>query len=104
MINDDHPDFLKFKDHEATVFYMEKLPPVNYKDIEYFLPIVEGKIDGYYTVERVNVRDKDGKDQLRLKLTEYSTLGEDWISVDEKMEAGEIISMNYVNALYEQRV
>ena len=104
VINDDHPDFLKFKDHEATVFYMEKLPPVNYKDIEYFLPIVEGKIDGYYTVERVNVRDKDGKDQLRLKLTEYSTLGEDWISVDEKMEAGEIISMNYVNALYEQRV
>ena len=104
VINDDHPDFLKFKDHEATVFYMEKLPPVNYKDIEYFLPIVEGKIDGYYTVERVNVRDKDGKDQLRLKLTEYSTLGEEWISVDEKMEAGEIISMNYVNALYEQRV
>ena len=102
-VYDEHPDFMKFKNHEATVFYMDKFPPVNYKDIEYFLPMVEGRVDGYYKVERVNIWEKGGKDQLRLKLGTYTSLGEEWVSIAEKMEAGELITMNYVNALYEQR-
>ena len=82
---------------------MEKFPPVNYKDIEFFLPMVDGNIDGYYKVERVNIWEKDGKEQLRLKLSEYTKLGEEWVNIAEKMEAGELITINYVNALYEQR-
>lgn len=102
-IDDNYHDFLKFKEHKGTVFYMEQFPPVNYKDIEYFLPMVEGRIDGYYKVERVNIWEKNGKEQLRLKLSEYTTLGEEWVSINERMDAGELITMNYVNALYEHR-
>lgn len=103
-IKDFHADFMKFKNHEAVVYYTENLPPVNYQDIGYFMPIVEGRINGYYKVERVGIREKDEKQQLRLKLTDFRRLGEEWVSVVDKMEAGALISKNYVNALYEQTI
>ena len=103
-IKEFHADYMKFRKHEAVVFYTEKLPPVNYKDIEYFMPIIEGRINGYYKVERVGIREKDEKQQLRLKLTDFTPLGEEWVSVVDKMEAGALISKNYVNALYKQTI
>ncbi len=54
-------DYKKFMDHVAKSYVMERIPNVNLMDIQYFLPMVAGGIDGYYEVERIGFTTFEGQ-------------------------------------------
>ena len=53
-------DFMAFTQHRGKVFVVEKIPSFNLMSIKYLLPMVGGKIDGYYDVVRIGFTEKDG--------------------------------------------
>ena len=96
----DH-DFVVFAHHKGKVFIVEKIPSFNLMSIKYLLPMVGGKIDGYYDVVRIGFTEKDGKPALRLRLGEYHSLGDKWVQIyGIKMQPGELISLNYTIKMY----
>ena len=96
----DH-DFVVFAQHKGKVFIVEKIPSFNLMSIKYLLPMVGGKIDGYYDVVRIGFTEKDGKPALRLRLGEYHSLGDKWVQIyGIKMQPGELISLNYTIKMY----
>ena len=74
-------DFMAFTQHRGKVFVVEKIPSFNLMSIKYLLPMVGGKIDGYYDVVRIGFTEKDGKPALRLRLGEYHSLGDKWVHI-----------------------
>ena len=82
---------------------MQKIPSVNLMDVEYFLPMVDGCINGYYKVEKLYFATyKDnGIDYpcLKLKLSEYIKVGNEWVNII--MRSGEVISINDILRMYE---
>ena len=61
---------------------MEKIPTsINFMDVEYFLPMVGGKIDGYYKVEKLYIGSNNSKPCLKLNLSTYIPLGETKVSI-----------------------
>lgn len=99
-------DFTIFADHVSKGYTMESIPKyVNFMDIEYFLPMVDGSIDGYYKVEKVYFGKKDGELCLKLNLSAYISLGEVKVQIYRtKMQPGELISHDFMIKLYEQRI
>lgn len=99
-------DFTIFADHVSKGYTMESIPKyVNFMDIEYFLPMVDGCIDGYYKVEKVYFGKKDGELCLKLNLSAYISLGEEKVQIYRtKMQPGELISHDFMIKLYEQRI
>lgn len=96
----DH-DFIAFAQHKGKVFIVEKIPSFNLMSIKYLLPMVGGKIDGYYDVVRIGFTEKDNKPALRLRLGEYHSLGDKWVQIyGVKMQPGELISLNYTIKMY----
>lgn len=96
----DH-DFIAFAQHKGKVFIVEKIPSFNLMSIKYLLPMVGGKIDGYYDVVRIGFTEKDGKPALRLRLGEYHSLGDKWVQIyGIRMQPGELISLNYTIKMY----
>ena len=98
-------DFSIFFEHQAGMYTMQKIPSINLMDVEYFLPMVSGCIDGYYKVEKLYFATyKDnGIDYpcLKLKLGEHITIGKEWVNIYKIMRPGEIISTNDVLRMYE---
>ena len=84
---------------------MEKIPTIiNLMNIEYFLPMIAGNIDGYYKVEKVYfLFPKDNEiPNLKLKLSTYIPLGDKKIQIYRiKMQPGELISEEDMKRLYE---
>lgn len=99
-------DFTMFADHASKGYTMESIPKyINFMDIEYFLPMVDGSIDGYYKVEKVYFGKKDGELCLKLNLSAYISLGERKVQIYRtKMQPGELISPDFMIKLYEQRI
>ena len=96
----DH-DFIAFAQHKGKVFIVEKIPSFNLMSIKYLLPMVGGKIDGYYDVVRIGFTEKNDKPALRLRLGEYHSLGDNWVQIyGVKMQPGELISLNYTIKMY----
>lgn len=96
-------DFIMFSNHTARTYTME-VPPknINFMDVQYFLPMVGGKIDGYYKVEKVYFGAGAGL-RLKLNLSNYIPLGEDKVHIYKtKMEPGELISSDLMLKLYKQ--
>ena len=93
-------DFETFVNHQAIFHTMEKIPSVNLMNIEYFLPMVAGYIDGYYKVEKVYFYfPKDNEiPNLKLKLSTYISLGDKIYGI--KMKPGELISEKDMKELY----
>lgn len=80
---------------------MERIPTsINMMDIEYFLPMVGGCIDGYYKVEKVYLGTKDRELCLKLNLSTYIPLGESKVNIYSKMRPGELISYDLMTKLY----
>ena len=81
---------------------MERIPTaINMMDVEYFLPMVGGCIDGYYKVEKVYLGTKSGGLCLKLNLSAYIPLGEATVSIYRtKMQPGELISHDLMVKLY----
>ena len=97
-------NFEIFVNHQATFYIMEKIPAVNLMNIEYFLPMVAGDIDGYYKVEKVYFHfPKDNEiPNLKLKLSTHIPLGDKKIQIYRiKMQPGELISEEDMKRLYE---
>ena len=98
-------DYSIFIEHQAGIYTMQKIPSVNIMDVEYFLPMVGGCIDGFYKVEKLYFATyKDnGIDYpcLKLKLGEYVVVGDEWVNIYKIMRPGEIISTNDVLRIYE---
>ena len=98
-------DYSIFIEHQAGIYTMQKIPSVNLMNVEYFLPMVGGCIDGFYKVEKLYFATyKDnGIDYpcLKLKLGEYVVVGDEWVNIYKIMRPGEIISTNDVLRIYE---
>lgn len=98
-------DYSIFIEHQAGIYTMQKIPSVNIMDVEYFLPMVGGCIDGYYKVEKLyfSTYKENGIDYpcLKLKLGEYVVVGDEWVNIYKIMRPGEIISTNDVLRMYE---
>lgn len=93
--------FKAFAQHKGKTYIMERIPSINLMDIKYLLPMVGGKIDGYYDVERIGFTDKNDKPALRLRIGEYHSLGDKWVQIyGIKMQPGELISLNYTLNMY----
>jgi hypothetical protein len=96
-------DSQKFFSHEGKTYVMERIPNINLLGVKYFLPMVGGKIDGYYEIERLSVTFNNGKSALRLRLGEYYNIGEKWVQIYRtKMQPGELISLDTVMNMYKQ--
>ena len=98
-------DFSIFIEHQTSIYTMQKIPSVNLMDVEYFLPMVGGCIDGYYKVEKLyfSTYKENGIDYpcLKLKLGEHITIGKEWVNIYKIMRPGEIVSTNDVLRMYE---
>lgn len=95
----DYPDFIN---HVSRRYTMETIPSaVNMMDIEYFLPMVGGYIDGYYKVEKVYIGSNERKLCLKINLSTYIPLGENKVQIyRSKMQPGELISRETMLNLY----
>lgn len=99
-------DYEIFSNHASKTYTMERIPTsINVMNIEYFLPMVGGYIDGYYKVEKVYFGTRSGKPCLKLNLSIYIPLGKPKVSIYRtKMQPGELISHELMVKLYEQRI
>ena len=97
--------FKSFAEHRGKTYVMERIPAINLIGIKYLLPMVGGKIDGYYDVQRIAIADNNGSAALRIRLGEYHPLGEEWIHIYRtKMQPGELISMDYTIKMYTREI
>ena len=97
--------FKAFADHKGKVYVMERIPAINLMGIKHLLPMVGGRIDGYYDVQRIAIADNNGRAALRIRLGEYHSLGEEWIHIYRtKMQPGELISMDYTIKMYTNEI
>lgn len=100
-------DFSIFFEHQAGMYTMQKIPSINLMDVEYFLPMVSGCIDGYYKVEKLYFATykENGIDYpcLKLKLGDYINVGTEWVNIYSIMRPGEVISMDDIIQMYESK-
>ena len=100
-------DFSIFFEHQAGMYTMQKIPSINLMDVEYFLPMVSGCIDGYYKVEKLYFATykENGIDYpcLKLKLGDYINVGIEWVNIYSIMRPGEVISMDDIIQMYESK-
>lgn len=100
-------DFSIFFEHQAGMYTMQKIPSINLMDVEYFLPMVSGCIDGYYKVEKLYFATykENGIDYpcLKLKLGDYINVGTEWFNIYSIMRPGEVISMDDIIQMYESK-
>lgn len=97
--------YKKYMDHNATYYIMEKIPSVNLMNIQYFLPMVAGAIDGYYEVDRIGYTVVDGNPALRLRLGRYIPIGDNMVEIYRtKMQPGELISYDFTMKMYRNEI
>ena len=90
-------DYEAFLNHTARKYAIEKLPTVNILEARYLLPMVVGKIDGYYEIKGLAI--EDGK--IVFKLGNFLAIGERWSkNISQNMRHGELITMENVHKLY----
>ena len=89
-------DYESFQSHSAKKYKMDTLPKVNVLEARYLLPMVGGKIDGYYEIKGLTI--EDGK--MTFKLGDLFSLGAEWVNIYRNMRHGELIKMEDVHKLY----
>ena len=94
-----------FLNHASHTYTMEKIPTsINIMDVQYFLPMVGGCIDGYYKVEKLyfSTYKENGINYpcLKLKLGDYINIGTEWINIYSIMRPGEVISVDDIIRMY----
>lgn len=97
-------DYNIFEEHKAKVYTMQSIPSINFMKVKYFLPMIKGCIDGIYEVEKLyfSTYKVEGISYpcIKLKLAEYTKIGDDWVNIYSKMRPGELISTEEVLKLY----
>ena len=102
LVRSTDKDFAVFFNHVPRTYTIE-VPPkyINFMDVQYFLPMVDGKIDGYYKVDKVYFGADGGNLRLKLNLSTYIPLGDEWVHIYKtKMQPGELISYETMMKLY----
>ena len=102
LVRSTDKDFAVFFNHVPRTYTIE-VPPkyINFMDVQYFLPMVDGKIDGYYKVDKVYFGADGGNLRLKLNLSTYIPLGDEWVHIYKtKMQPGELISHDLMLKLY----
>jgi hypothetical protein len=106
LVRSTDKDFAVFFNHVPRTYTIE-VPPkyINFMDVQYFLPMVEGKIDGYYKVDKVYFGADGGNLCLKLNLSTYIQLGTDRVHIYRtKMQPGELISYDLMLKLYKESI
>lgn len=97
-------DYSIFSKHQAGIYTMQKIPSVNLMNVEYFLPMVGGCIDGFYKIEKLYFATyKDNSVDypcLKIKLGEYIKVGDEWGNIYSIMRPGEVISTDDIIRMY----
>ena len=111
MVTGDDSQLPRFLSHTADKYTMRKIPSINFMEVEYLLPMVQGEIDGYYKVERLSFGERTDKETgekrpcLNFMLGEYIPLGDQKVHIYRgKMQPGELLPYTYVLNLYEGRI
>ena len=102
LVRSTDKDFAVFFNHVPRTYTIE-VPPkyINFMDVQYFLPMVDGKIDGYYKVDKVYFGADGGSLRLKLNLSTYIPLGDEWVHIYKtKMQPGELMSYETMMKLY----
>jgi hypothetical protein len=101
LVTNDDKQLERFFNHTADKYTMRKLPNKNIADLQYFLPMVSGCIDGYYKIERISFGSRSGKTCLNFSLGEFIPLGVNKVQIyRSNMQPGEILKYNEVIKLY----
>ena len=102
LVTKDDKELESFQNHTATSYVMLRIPTnVDLSDISYLLPMVQGRIDGWYDIERFTFGSKNKQPILRFALGAYHALGEKSVHIyRDKMQPGEAITWNEVVRLY----
>ena len=80
---------------------MMKIPTnIDLLNVKYLLPMVGGRIDGYYDIEKFSIGSQKKSPVLRFNLGQYHNLGKDWINIYSIMRPGEAITAMQVETLY----
>lgn len=95
-VRKEDPDCQVFLDHKAKKYTIEKTLRVNILDANYLLPLVIGRIDGFYKIKKLTI--ENGK--LCLSLGEFTSLGSDRVFIYSVMRHGELISYEQMLQLY----
>lgn len=90
-----------YEDHNATEYIMDLLPS-NILGVKYLLPMIIGKIDGYYRIDGLKLTTDTSPQKVVLRLGEYIPLGEKKVNIYSIMRPNELITMSDVEKLYNQ--
>lgn len=104
LVRKQDADYSTFFAHQSKMYIMEKIPTsINIMKIEFFLPMLNGSIDGYYKVDKVYFSTAKNQICLKLNLSTYIPLGDSKINIYSNMRPGELISFDLMMKLYKPR-
>ena len=106
IVKEPDSDYKAFLNHQSTSYTIGTIPTsINLMDIKYFLPLLEGNIDGYYKVDKVYIANSGEKSGLKLNLSTYIPLGNSQVHIlYYKIQPGELISYDLMIKLYEHQI
>lgn len=90
-----------YEGHNATEYIMDLLPS-NILGAKYLLPMIIGKIDGYYRIDSLKLTTDTTPQKVVLRLGKYIPLGEKQVNIYNVMRPNELITLSDVDNLYNQ--
>ena len=102
LVRKDDKNFDRYNTGEAKEYVMESIPTVSLWSIKYLMPMVSYDLLGYYEVSDIKFNPKTKG--LRFKLGQFFPLGDVPVNVAGKMRHGELINLDYVYKLYNQKI
>lgn len=99
-INKGGPSYDFFSEHVARYYNIKDIPQhINMMNIKYLLPVVDGKIDGYYPVQGLNFLNK--KDAIQFRLGTHVQFGDAWRKVSStEIRIGSLVSIGECKKIY----
>lgn len=104
-------EFEKFENCTACRFDMRFIPSINLMSVKYFVPMVNGYVNGYYKVESISFKSVEEKDDsgnktsamyLHLRLGDFIKLGDkNVLFYKVKLTAGQLHSISKIENDYE---
>ena len=98
FVKKDDKNFYKYNAGEAKEYIMESVPAVSLMSIKYLMPMVSYDLQGYYEVTDMKITSKSGA--MKFYLGHFFSLGGQPVNIAGRMRHGELISINYIEGLY----
>ena len=74
--------------------------PANILGAKYLLPMLVGKIDGYYRITGLKLTSDTTPQKVLLRLGEYIPLGDKQVDIYKIMRPNELITLSDVEKMY----